>query len=316
MSTPVELPALNGRLPLGFLAALGLLRLLGDSLPGPARLSFTPERGTAVIHSDLTTIADITGHLAAIISDTADEAVIPGLTPGFPRHGGTGPDPMRHPRETHRQFARDVGGNDPKAAARWLPHLVTDLATDTSGKAAITPFMAPRGQQKMRSFFEKSLDHVRRKPEYLTEALTGWRRVPAVTGEYLDHAALNAPVDDPAGRTQQERGVPGATWLATMALPLLRLTGNGTDRAASLWHQAGQRSYMIWPLWQPPLEPPAVQALIEHPALRPVSPAPAVSSTQWKPLGINAVQGAERRKLPGIDKCDGVLVPIPVQALP
>jgi hypothetical protein len=316
VSTPVELPALDGRLPLGFLAALGLLTLINESLPGPARLSFTPERGTAVIHSDYKTPAEVAARLAATVSATPGTAVIPGLTHGFPRQAGTGPDPMRHPRDTHRQFARELSDDDPRAAAQWLPRLITDLATDNSGKAAITPFMAPRGQQKMRSFFEKPLDLVRHKPEYLTEALTGWRRVPGVTGEYLDHAALNAPVDDPAGKPGQERGVPGATWLATMAVPMLRLTGNGRDRAATLWHQAGERNFMIWPLWDQPLDPPAVQALIEHPALVPVGPAPAVSSAHWETLGINGVHGAERQKLPGIDKCEGVLVPVQVLAVP
>lgn len=316
MTHPVELPALDGRSPLGFLAAIGLLNLLNDHTSQQPRLSFTPSRGTAVIHSPLASLENIEQELVAITATAGKDTAIAGLTPGFPLRPGSGKDPMRHPRDSHRQFAETIRGADPRAADHWLPHLFTDLAADGEGCAALTPFTAPRGRQNMRSFFSKPLTKVRAEPRRIHEALTGWRRIEGATGEYLDHHVLNSPADNPQGQKEAERGVPGATWLATMALPLLRLTGDGQNVAATLWHHTGGRPVMIWPLWRQELDTPAIQALIEHPCLIPVGPAPAVTSTDWNTLGIIGVYGADRQKLPDASKFAGVLTPIPVTALP
>jgi hypothetical protein len=312
----VEVPALAGQDALGFLASLGLLGLLSDRQPGATRLSFNTTRGTAVIHSPWPTLDAIEQELADTVTATAKDAVIAGVAPGFPLRAGKGPDPMRQPRDSYRDLAGDLGHIDPQATGRWLPHLFTDLAVDSTGRAALTPFAAPRAKQNVRTFFGKSHDLVRSQPKLIREALSSWRRVDGVTGEYLDHRVLNSPVDDPQGAKAAERGVPGATWLATMALPLLRLTGDGQHAAATLWHHIGQRFFMIWPLWRQPLDTHAVQALLEHPSFKPVSEAPAVRSTDWSPLGVFAVYAAEREKLPDADKFAGVLAPVKVTVIP
>jgi hypothetical protein len=312
----VEAPALTGQDALGFLAALGLLRLLSDLQPETARLSFTAARGTAVIHSPWPTLDAIAQDLEDTVAAAANDSVIPGAAPGFPLRAGTGPDPMRQPRDSYRHLAANLSKIDPSATARWLPHLITDLAVDSAGRAALTPLAAPRAKQNIRTFFGKSHDMVRNQPRLIREALTGWRRAEGTTGEYLDHRALNSPVDNPQGAKAAERGVPGATWLATMAVPLLRLTGDGQHTAATLWHDLGPRSVMIWPLWHQPLDTYAVQALLEHPSLKPVSPGATVSSADWLPLGIFAVRAAEREKLPDAGKFAGVLAPATVTVTP
>jgi hypothetical protein len=311
-----EAPALAGQHTLGFLASLGLLSLLSERYPEAVRLSFTATRGTAVIHSPLPTLDAIAQELADIVAATVKDAVIAGAAPEFPLRAGTGPDPMRQSRGSYRKLAADLTRIDPQATGRWLPRLFTDLAVDNSGRAGLTPFAAPRAKQNVRTFFGKSHDLVRSQPKLIHEALAGWRRVEGVTGEYLDHRVLNSPVDDPRGAKAAERGVPGATWLATMALPLLRLTGDGQYAKATLWHHVGQKHVMIWPLWHRPLDPHAVQALLEHPSLKPVDPAPTVSSADWPTLGIFAVHAAERERLPDTDKFAGVLAPLKVRLMP
>ena len=312
MTHSVEIPALDGRTALGFLAALGLLNLLNDHTAGPTGLSFTPSRGTAVIHSPMASLDDIEEQLKAITAAVPTGAAITGIAIGFPRPAGSGKDPMRCLRDGYRQFAADIRSIDAPAADRWLPHLLTDLAVDREGRAALTPFSAPRGKQNVRSFFGNSLTKVCAEPGLIHDALVAWRRIEGVNGEYLDHHVLNSPTDNPAGRKEAERGVPGATWLATMALPLLRLTGDGQNVSATLWHRTGRRFVMIWPLWHQALDIPAVQALIEHPCLIPVNPTPAVSNSNWDTLGIFGVYGAERQRLPDSSKFAGVLAPIPV----
>jgi hypothetical protein len=235
-----------------------------------------------------------------------------GLDPKFPfparQKGG---DPMRQPRDYFRRLLEEVRAIDAHAASEWMPSLFTDLAVDSQRRADLTPFCAPSGKQSLRTFFDKPLSAVRADPLRLREALTSWRRVEGFTGEYLDHRVINSAADDPGGRAGAERGVPGATWLATMAIPLLRVTGDGERIEATLWHRSGRRAVMIWPLWEKPLDATAVQVLIEHPCLTPIDPRPAVRGDAWPALGIFAVYGAERQRIPGRNFA-GVLAPCPV----
>lgn len=309
--TKVEVPALDGRSSLGFLAALGLMRAIGMADVTPLQLSFSRNSACAELHSSLASLDEVVGELQGLISQDPDAAVV-GLDPKFPpparQKGG---DPMRQQRGAFRKLLQDVRAIDARAASEWMPSLFTDLALDSQERADLTPFCAPSGKQNVRTFFEKPLSAVRADPPRLREALASWRRMDGFTGEYLDHRVINSAADDPGGRAGAERGVPGATWLATMAIPLMRVTGDGSRVEATLWHRAGRRQVMIWPLWEKPLDTDAIQALIEHPCLAPIDLRPAVRSDEWPALGIFAVYGAERQRIPGRNFA-GVLAPCPV----
>lgn len=313
MTTTVEMPALDGRSALGFLAALGLLEVLDMAEVGPVRLSFSPDSAAAVLHSPLTVVDEVADKLASLVFQDPDAAVI-GIDPRFPIPAGRGSDPMRRPREAFRGFVQEIRALDGRAASHWLPSLFTDLAVDSQFRADLTPFCAPSGKQNLRTFFDKPLSAVRSEPASLREALTGWRRVDGFTGEYLDHRVINSAADDPAGRAA-ERGVPGATWLATMAIPLLRVAGDGERVKATLWHRVGRRMIMVWPLWARALDRHAVQAVIEHPCLAPTvgepDGGPAVRGERLNALEIFAVYGAERQRITGRNFA-GVLAPCPV----
>ncbi|HUY45693.1 MAG TPA: hypothetical protein VMV92_08205 [Streptosporangiaceae bacterium] len=314
MTAAFELPALDGRHPLGFLAALGLIRALNADGIEPLRLSFSRHSAAACLHSRLASAEEIADTLQNVIFRSPG-AAIPGIDPRFPFPAGRGSDPMRRPREEYAGLTDEVRAIDEQAATSWLPSLLTDLAIDSQGRADLTPFCAPSGKQNLRTFFDKPLAAVRSEPSRLREALTMWRRVDGFTGEYLDHHVLNSAADDPGGQPGAERGVPGATWLATMALPLLRIAGDGEQISAALWHRAGRRLVMIWPLWHQPLDLPAVQVMIEHPSLIPVDSRPTVRSGSWEALGIFAVYSAERQRITGRNFA-GVLAPCPITVDP
>jgi hypothetical protein len=308
--TTIEMPALDGRNPLGFLAALGLLRVLSTGDVKPLKLSFSRDSAVALLRSPLASIDDVVEKLQSLVFQNPDAAVV-GLDQRFPTPAGRGSDPMRRPREAFRELMEEVRELDGRAAHEWMPSLFTDLAIDSQGRADLTPFCAPSGKQNLRTFFDKPLSAVRVSPLHLREALVSWRRVDGFTGEYLDHRVINSAADDPGGRAGAERGVPGATWLATMAIPMLRVTGGGKQIDATLWYHIGRRWIMIWPLWEAPLDATAIQVLIEHPCLAPVDPAPKVRGDTWPALGIFAVYGSERQRIPGRNFA-GVLAPVPV----
>ena len=308
----VELPALDGREPLGFLAALGVLRLLADEAGTAARLRFSDRTASALITSpfpDLDAVAD-----ALVRAATGTDALIPGAPADFPAaKAGTGADPMRVSRRRLSELYQRWTGD--RQAERWLSVLLTDLAEDNAGRVALTPYSAPSGQQSLRTFFEKPVAAVRAEPGRIREALAGWRRVDGFTGEYLDHRVLRSAADHPRGASV-EAGVPGATWLAVMALPLFRLTGNGRTVAATCWHRvSGRREpVMVWPLWRRPLDLAAVQVLVEHPALRPglnSGGQVSVKPDALPGLEVFLVCGAERQRVQGRNFA-GVLAPVPI----
>jgi hypothetical protein len=312
MANEVELPALDGRDPLGFLAALGVLRLLAEQAGAVVRLRFSDRTAAAIVvgeYADVDAVASALGQVA-----TATDGPIPDVSPEFPAKAGRNADPMRvqyaELRALHERARTPAEG-------RWLSVLLTDLAVDNQQRAALTPYSAPSGKMNLRTFFEKPAAAVRSDTALIREALVGWRRVEGVTGEYLDHRVLRSAADDPLGRAGQEAGVPGATWLAIMALPLLRLTGDGRNMAAATcWYRvAGRREpIMVWPLWCPALDVPAVQALIEHPVLRPRlndHGLVAIPSNGLNTLGVFMVCGAERQPVHE-RKFAGVIAPATV----
>lgn len=303
----VKFPALVGESPLAILAAIGTLRLIHDFVDGDARLSWDPDDRAPVMHSRLASVDAVVEELTSIVLGMPKDVVVPGGPSHFPPPGAA-PDGLRLPQgQLYEQFNSD---SQPPVAQKWLASLVTDLVTDKDGRGAISQFMAPAGKQSMATMLEKPLHLVQSEPEYLRQALIGWRRVPGVTGEYLDHRARWDSGEDGRGKAEM-RGVPGATWLALMSYPLWITTASGKHPRTSGWHsEPGGGSLaeeLRLPLWLEPLGPAAIIALVEHPEL---DRAWADMDQRWLHLaGVISVCRAHRRKARG-EKAAGVLVPI------
>ncbi|WP_019632256.1 type I-G CRISPR-associated helicase/endonuclease Cas3g [Actinomadura atramentaria] len=315
----VRLPALNGLDALGFLTSLGVLRLLTEEAGLPARLSFDPADGTARLTSPLTDVDAVAARLTDVLDAMGADQILPGVPAGWPPRtnaDGGSTDPLRLTRPAYRAHADGL----PESARRWLAVIVTDLAADADGRCALTPFMAPAGRQVVATFFQKPLELVRADPAHVHHALTAWRRVPGSTGEYLDHRAIRTAADHPTG-TVINASVPGATWLAAHALPLLHLNGDGagtgTKPRATLWQRINRRNTMRWPLWEHPLDIHATRALLSHPVLTRTQLGADDGTIHYKrrdlaPHGIITVAAAIRRPIPG-GQSAGALTPHPVQ---
>lgn len=317
------LPALDGRSALGWLATLGLLRLLDEESKDPRvrdpRLSWNPRTAQArlTVPGSLDDLVDV---LQSIVEeDITGDALLPNGPAKFP--GSTAPkewpraDPMRMPHDAFDSTLRTWRATHPEVTDRWVPALVTDQVTDDQGCVALTSYAAPSGQQKFSTMLSKPLSLVRKDIGLLREALSSWQRANGVTGEYLDHRVLRSAADTPEGASN-EAGVPGATWLALMALPWLPVRGSAGEALASGWQvRSRQRPVMVWPLWRDDLPVSAVRTLITHPALR-ISQASrsedgVVNAANLRPLSVFTVCGASRQPIPG-RKSAGVLTPITV----
>lgn len=303
--TVLALPALDGRKPLAFLAALGVTRLLTVYDSDDARLSWGPADSTARLETSHPSLDAVVERLLAIAHTAADGGVLPGMPADFPPPGAA-PDRLRLPQDELRAYADSrLADPDPEREA-WLTSLVTDLTVDNAGRCATSLMTAPSGNQSMRTMLEKPLSLVTR--DTLEEALMSWKRYPGVTGEYLDHQVLFDASDSGSGASL-ERGVPGATWLALMSYPALRTTADGSRRITTGWHHRRRAPDTLrYPLWSAALDLHAVVALLEHPIweLSIDSRIPEEASA----FTVFSICQARRRRLPGRN-FDGVLAPVP-----
>ena len=110
--TVLTLPALDGRTPLGFLAALGLTRLLDVHTDDSPRLSWSPQDYTAQLHTTRASIDAVVTDLRNIVDSIPNDGVLPGVDPAFPpaKTGTEGPDPMYPPAAQVQGLVADYNG--------------------------------------------------------------------------------------------------------------------------------------------------------------------------------------------------------------
>lgn len=303
----IELPALDGRTPLGFLATLGLHQLLTTQLDNDATLAWHPTTCLPSLGTErLTDLNELATWLVELATRLPDDVLQPGWPPGFPPPGEA-PDKLVPHRSELRTVLREH-----RAAERLIGALITDLAVNDAGRVRRTPMVAPTGKQSFSTMLNNQADHIRVDPDVLRQALTRWRRIRGTTGEGFDGAAIVGGADDPRGHPG-ERAVPGAVWLAIAGLARYRLAADDRGRTtATAWRRVKGDSLMIWPLWTPHLDADAILAFLEHPDVTLMRSqrgmlAPVRDLT---PLGVSRICAAERV---GGGNSDGPLVPLRVQ---
>lgn len=315
----VLLPGLRGNDPLGFLAAVGLLSLSEQGEVPALTLSWGRSGSPAAeVDGEVASVEALAGELRAAFDRLRKEKrAIPGIPSDLPLgRPGSGKDPMRMSREQMQDLYRRVDGlwvEGDRWPVRWMTALSSQTALDKELRVKLTPFYAPTGQMAMRtSIFEKTMEAVD-KVGGPGDALTGWRRTSYDGANFDERAKRDAGVTTYGKPANQ--GAPSPTWLAAIGMRFFPMTDDGRSIATVGWQ--GIRLYpppyttrsLIWPLWEPMLNPAAVRTLLAHPALllsssgEHVAPArPGVLAA----LGVTHVFGASRRTL---SKGDGPLGP-------
>ncbi len=305
MST-IEIPALEGRNPLGFLAALGLHHLVVQHADRDATLGWHP--GTCLPSlgtKHVTDINELATWLIELAGEQPDEVLQPGWPPGFPPPGEA-PDKLVPPR-SDLPMVRDLC----PGAERFVGALVTDLAVNEVGRVRRTPMVAPTGKQSFWTMLRNQREHVRADLDLLRQALIRWRRIRGTTAEGFDDAAMVGGADDSVGRPG-ERAVPGAVWLAVAGLTRYRLAADDRGRTtATAWRRVGVRPLLVWPLWTPLLGSDAVLVLLEHPDVTVLETSGGMQAQIGKlaPLGVSRIFAAARM---GGGNSEGPLVPLTV----
>jgi len=308
----ITLPGLRGDDPLGFLAAMGLLSLSEQGELPALRLAW---RGggspVATVDGSVHSVQELGQELqTAFTRLRRDAAMIPGVPPDLPRRTAGTTDPMRMSRIDMRALYTEADqawtqrGN--AWLARWLIALTTQTATKNTQRADVelTPFYAPTGRMTMRtSIFEKTMAGVETVggPR---DALTRWRRVPYDGANFDERAKRDAGVT--TSGEADNLGAPSPTWLAAMGMRFFPMTDDGKDVATVGWQRARlyPRPYttrsLIWPIWEPVLDPAAVRVLLAHPAVRLEGSEEALAPARPRDLaalGVTHLFGASRRTL-------------------
>uniref|UniRef100_UPI003FA6DD00 type I-G CRISPR-associated protein, Cas3-extension family n=1 Tax=Salinispora arenicola TaxID=168697 RepID=UPI003FA6DD00 len=109
----VSLPGLRGDRAVGFMAALGVLRLLTEERGHPAvTLAWTPDHSTAVIGGGpWETPQDIADELLPVVEGIPEGGVLPGVPVEWPPgRAKRGPDPALPLRRDAREAWRELLG--------------------------------------------------------------------------------------------------------------------------------------------------------------------------------------------------------------
>ena len=298
----IRLPALHADNALGFLAAVGTLRLVAQDLGDrEARLGWPdgPYEGGA-LDSRFSTVDELVVAIDSIVSAMNDTGqLLPGVT-GFPPRGeSSGSDPTSgFSIADGRGMAASALSNP--GLATWCQAVVglvppIDRKTREAGSLERNRFLragpgtvwVPRTLTSVLALTS---------PLTLHEAFIGWRRHEGFIGAYLDHRADVDKATGQAKKAPPKRGVPGATFLALMSLPVFPVRSPGPFLAETVGWSSTRTvpKGFLWPVWAEMLEIAAISALVDHPEVARTAADPRQDGLRLEGLGLTAVFRSRR----------------------
>lgn len=267
------LTGLDASNPLGFIAALGVLRLLTDEVPpgqeSPYRLSWHDDgRWLAQLHgydNAEMLIKRLYAHLTSWVDERA-------LTLAYGEDGELvspqAPNAVfdLKPRPSaFRIFCNQVANEAAPGrmrSARLVAAYGSELVTDNNGNLKPTALHFTAGQQRF-------LDMVRQLHAQLTiddfrEALFGpWRnesKLPSLSWNASAPRTYAYRATNPSG---EKRGsVPAADWLAFCALGFFPVSADKGRLTTAAICGGWKNSVMTWPVWEVPISAQAVRSLL------------------------------------------------------
>lgn len=225
----LPLPGLDGKNPMGFLAALGVLNALADQTPPGApepRLSWHAAGTFYPVIMGGPDRADLVETLMADLASFRDEPAISRLR--YKKNGdGAEAHDLKPPPAIFAAYLRDLVAGERRRSLAFAAAFATDVATDNGGNTKPTALHFTAGQQEMLAMVTELIRGVHAAD--IEEALFGpWRYERPLPVFQRDNAsareyALRA--SDPS--KDKKLGVPGADWLAFRVPPYLRVAPVG-----------------------------------------------------------------------------------------
>lgn len=267
----LRLTGLDGQNPLGFFAALGLLRIVHahaeeHGLVTP-RLSFDDEpTPQAVLEIEL----DYPALCEVLLQDAEQQAHSTALGLAYDSEGALLDE------SSANDAVRDLKPG-PDAAAQYLAKLtsasrrdadlgaglLSDLAQDNNARAKPTAFHFTAGQQAFLAMVEQLRIGLTRAA--LDEALLGpWRNSSVLPSLSWDSSITRLYALRAGNPAKEKRGsVPGANWLGVHALAFFPVTGERGRAVTTAVTGGWKNAVFTWPLWRVPLVASVVASLLK-----------------------------------------------------
>jgi hypothetical protein len=262
---PLVLSALDGKNPIGFMAALGVLDVVTAHAPS-TRLSW----------NEVTFRPSLVGPVSRepvvemLVRDAEAFRSEPALTRlRYPKSGaGEEAHDLKPPPGFYRDpYLRSLLETGSATSLRFAAAFASDVVVDNNGNTKPTALHFTAGQQSFLAMVAELAEHVTAVD--FEEALFGpWtygRKLPVLQWDNAGSRDYALRSSDPS--KEKKLGVPGADWLAFRSLPFFPVAPTGavlkTTGCAGAWKTGSFR----WPIWTVPAAARVVGALLTSPEL-------------------------------------------------
>jgi hypothetical protein len=267
--TQTVLTGLDGKNPLGFLAALGVLNAVSDHTKSARPKLSWQRKGTyrPVLHDgpNATELVDL------LAADSDAFAREPALELRYPKANGTEAHDLKPPPKRFAEYLEKLVDSDARCSLAVAAAFATDVAVDNNGNAKPTALHFTAGQQEFLAMVAELREGVTR--DDFDEALFGpWRYqrpLPVLQWDNSQTRDYALRSSDPS--KDKKLGVPGADWLAFRGLPFVRVApvaGYRGPAVATTGCRGGWKTGSFrWPIWTGALSRRVVSSLMTSPEL-------------------------------------------------
>ncbi|AUX19866.1 hypothetical protein SOCEGT47_003190 [Sorangium cellulosum] len=273
--TELLLTGLDGKNPLAFLSALGVLNALADRAkegqPEPRLLW----RAGGTYRPAIVGGPDRNALLDALVHDLESFRGEPAIERLRYRKDGNGAEAhdLKPPPGFFADYLSGLVREDRRRSLDFAAAFATDVAVDNNGNTKPTALHFTAGQQEFLGMVSELTQGVR--VEDLEEALFGpWRYerpLPVLQWDNTSARDYALRASDPS--KDKKLGVPGADWLAFRGLPFIRVAPVGdrivTTGCSGEWKTGTFR----WPIWTVPLPRSVIGSVLTSPELVEVDPS-------------------------------------------
>lgn len=266
------LTGLDGSNPLGFLAAVGLLRVLCDADPSRDRSPHLSWRDEGVWRPALTSRFELDEIVDVVVNDAATWREEPAFRLAYMKSGqqvlpeeeGAIWDVKPPPAILHDHLG-DLAASaqaGQRRSADMAAALGSEDGLDRSGFIKPTGFHFTAGQQQFLRMITGLAVGLER--EHVFRALTGpWKRdsqLPTFAWDSMESRMYALRASDPS--SVKRGGEPGADWLAIQALPAFPVFAQHGKAVTRCFTGGWRDAVFTWPLWTPRATYAAVRSLL------------------------------------------------------
>ncbi|WP_441289257.1 type I-G CRISPR-associated protein, Cas3-extension family [Sorangium sp. KYC3313] len=273
--TELLLTGLDGKNPLAFLAALGVLNALADQTQDGRREPRLVWRAGGNYQPAIVGGPDRGALLDALVQDLKSFQGEPAIERLRYRKDGAGTEAhdLKPPPGYFAEYLSRLVRDDLRRSLAFAAAFATDVAVDNNGNTKPTALHFTAGQQEFLTMVSELLQGVR--VEDLEEALFGpWkyeRPLPVLQWDNTSARDYALRASDPS--KDKKLGVPGADWLAFRGLPFIRVAPVRdrivTTGCSGEWKTGAFR----WPIWTVPLSRPVIGSVLTSPEVFEVNPS-------------------------------------------